>query len=554
MKLLTYILIGTFLIASACEDFEEVNTSPNNPENVSSNFILTYVLSETAKLYEEQGSYDSNISGAMQFTQKGTEFNSTGPNFYGWSNESWNSYYTILRNNQIIYENAIEEGHPFFEGISLVMRAYLFGFLTDLYGDVPFRESLQASENVFFPAYDDQKSVYLGVLNDLKEAVQRLSNLDESQYPINAGSDIYYGGNSEQWLKFANSLRMRYSMRLYHKRNDISELDIAQEFKEASSNAFQENTDNAEMVFLGTTEDNSAPGGSLRSANPNFAVKPALTLVEQLRGMNDPRLDRWVMPVLKKWDSNIQSPAERTVTNSFGEEYQVLYMPTNSKTVDTSLYVGLPVGLPSIQAINYNIGDDQSSFDPEQNPHVSFLHPRYRMNREEYLNVKLMTFSEVNFLMAEAITRGDMGVSGDAESYYKAGIRSSMEEWGVFSDAVGFSFDSYYSNPGVDLSAATEPLEYIMNQKWISSWLRPEAWFDWRRTGYPELATGEITQFGDAIPIRYIYPTPNLDPNYLVNYEEAIEKLEVTPYVPVGQSKDHHYSRMWLLQGTGYPW
>src|SRR5690606_40816579 len=111
MKLHISLISAILFFAVGCEDFEEVNTSPNNPENVSSNFILTYVLSETAKLYEEQGSYDSNISGAMQFTQKGTEFNSTGPNFYGWSNESWNSYYTILRNNQIIYENAIEEGH-----------------------------------------------------------------------------------------------------------------------------------------------------------------------------------------------------------------------------------------------------------------------------------------------------------------------------------------------------------------------------------------------------------------------------------------------------------
>lgn len=554
MKSLIFFLIPILFIQFACENFEDINTSPNNPEVVSSNFVLTYVLSETAKLYEEQGRYDSNISGAMQYTQRGTEFNSTGPNFYGWGNESWNGYYNILRNNQIIYDNSIEDNHPFFQGIALVMRGYLFGLLTDLYGDVPFKESLQASDDLFFPRYDDQKSVYVGVLTDLKDAVDLLTNLDESQYPISASSDIYYGGDSSKWLKFANALRMRYAMRLYHKRAEISELDISEVFRDASSRLFEGNDDNAEMEFIGTTEDNSAPGGSLRSANPNFSVKPSLTLIKVLRELNDPRLDRWVIPVQKKWDHSVQTPTDISVTNVFGETYDVTLMPATVEGLDTSLYVGLPIGLPSIQAINYNIGNDHASFDPEKNPHVSFLHPRYRMNKESFLNVKLLTFSEVNFLMAEAIIRGDMGVTGSAAEFYKAGIRASMAEWGVLTDAIGFDFESYYNHPGVDLEAATDRLEYILNQKWIASWLRPEAWFDWRRTGYPALETGEITQFGDAIPIRYIYPSPNLDPNYLVNYEDAIEKLEATAFVPVGQSKDHHYSKMWLIQGTGKPW
>src|SRR5690606_10640632 len=103
MKLHISLIFAILLFAVGSEDFEEVNTIPNNLQVVSSNFELTYVLTETAKVYEEQGSYDSNISGAMQYTQKGTEFNSTGPNFYGWGNEPWNSYYNILRNNQIIY-------------------------------------------------------------------------------------------------------------------------------------------------------------------------------------------------------------------------------------------------------------------------------------------------------------------------------------------------------------------------------------------------------------------------------------------------------------------
>lgn len=334
----------------------------------------------------------------------------------------------------------------------------------------------------------------------------------------------------------------------------MSEMDIANEFKAASAYTMVDNGDNAVLDYVGATASNAAPGGPINSSNPNFAIKPGAPFVQWLLETNDPRLDRWVLPVERKWDASVDAPTVKTVTNMYGENYEVTYMPASSEELNTELYVGLPIGLATIDAISYNIGDDADPYNPEHNPHISFLHSRYRQNSEELVKMKLMTFSEVNFLLAEAILRGDMGVTGDAESYYIEGIKSSMEEWAVFRDAVGFDFDQYYSNAAVDFNVGDNQLEKILTQKWTGSWLRPESWFDWRRTGLPALVPGEITQFGEALPIRYIYPSPNLDPNYLVNYKTAFDKLESTEYVPVGQSKDHNYSRMWLLQGTGSPW
>lgn len=552
MKYIYLIILPLFFWA--CEDFEEVNTSPNNPEKVSSNFVLTYVLSESAKLYESLGRYGNDISGAMQYTQRGTQFNNTGPNYYGWSSAYWGGYYDILRNNQIIYDNSVAESHPFFQGVSLVMKSFLFGTLTDLYGDIPYSESLSANDEIFFPKYDDQKEVYVGVLKDLKMAAELLANVDVSKDAISATSDIYFHGNPEKWRRFANALRMRYAMRLYNKKGALSEVDIANEFKAASTYTMADNSDNAVLDYVGANSSNAAPGGPINSSNPNFAIKPGSPFVNLLVETNDPRLDRWVLPVQRKWDSSVDAPTVQTVTNIYGETYDVTYMPVSSDDLNTDLYVGLPIGLSTLDAISYNIGDDSDQYNPEQNPHISFLHSRYRLNSEDLVKMKLMTYSEVNFLMAEAVLKGDMGLTGDAETFYKEGIRASMQEWAVFTDAVDFDFDQYYSNAAIDYSENNNQLEKIMTQKWIGSWLRPEAWFDWRRTGLPALVPGEITQFGDALPIRYIYPSPNLDPSYLVNYEAAVNKLESTEYVPVGQSKDHNYSRMWLLQGTGSPW
>ena len=93
-----------------------------------------------------------------------------------------------------------------------------------------------------------------------------------------------------------------------------------------------------------------------------------------------------------------------------------------------------------------------------------------------------------------------------------------------------------------------------MEKKWIALWLNIEPWFDWRRTGYPDLKTGPVAEYGAALPLRYMYPEPNQDEKYMVNYNEAVERLEPTIYVPTGQSNDHTYSKIWVIQDTGKPY
>ena len=198
MKKLIKNILCIGLIASfwACEDLSEVNINPNSPEQVSSNYILTYVLTNTAKTYHNLGYENSKIAGAMQYVQRGTNEGAVVVNFYGWGHESWNSYFDILRNNQVIYENAIEENNDFFKGIALIVRSFHFGLMSDLYGDIPYSASLQANNDVFFPKYDRQIDVYNGVLVDLKEADALLQNLDPSKDVVNATSDIMYGGDA----------------------------------------------------------------------------------------------------------------------------------------------------------------------------------------------------------------------------------------------------------------------------------------------------------------------------------------------------------------------
>ena len=62
-------------------------------------------------------------------------------------------------------------------------------------------------------------------------------------------------------------------------------------------------------------------------------------------------------------------------------------------------------------------------------------------------------------------------------------IKASLNTWGV-----GASYATYIAGPEV---AYNGTLEQIMEQKWIASWTAAtEAWFDYRRTGLPDLQAG----------------------------------------------------------------
>ncbi|TLV02082.1 SusD/RagB family nutrient-binding outer membrane lipoprotein [Dyadobacter luticola] len=538
---------------SACGDLTEINKNPNSPENVSSNYVLTYSLVNSGKLVFNLGKNSSKIAAAMQYMQAGTNEGAAETNQYAWTQESWAGYYDILRNVQIIYDNGVRDDNKFFQGIGLTMKSMVFGLLTDLYGDIPYSEALQASNGQFFPKYDAQADVYKGIMTDLKTADGLLQNLSAKD-AVSATSDVMYKGDVTKWRKFANSLRLRYALRLADKKAEMAALGInlETEFKEASANAFTSKSDDASIAFLGTNSDNSQPGGPLASATFNWLTKPAKPLVDKLIQLNDPRLQRWANPVKRKWDATVKTETTKSYTNLFGETYSVVYVPAVASSADTSLYVGLPVGLPITQGIVYNKGNDVSVYPNEQNPYISFIHDRYRKNIDPYVAMNFMNYPEVEFILAEAALLGGFGAT-DAEVHYKKAVQASMDKEGALTAAT-FNFENYYAQPGVSYASATNKQERILEQKWISSWFSIQSWFDWRRTGFPALKTGPVAQFGPALPIRYMYPSPNLDPKYIANYTDAVNKLGSTNYIPAGQSKDHHYAKMWLIQGTNKPY
>lgn len=535
------ILLGSAIFS--CKDLTVLNQNPNgiNPLTANPNLVMSTVLTETGKLFVNLGYQD--MAGVMQHTQK--DGWSGSHNTYEWGgSQSWASYYDILRNNQYVYDRAVTLNWEMHQGISLVVKSMMFGLITDLWGDAPYSAALKGADGGTantFPAYDSQEAIYTGILADLEKANTLLSKnaVDYSSTPGTA--DVYYQGNPTKWRKLANSLMLRFYMRISTKKPDVAKAGI----EKIMANAVQYPiitaiADDAAMPFAGNSNDDSWPANAVydASASNYRRLKMAATFVNKLLELKDPRIAIWAnkvqIPLVV--DANLPKGTDK-IEN--GKRY-LSPDKVAGKDVNTNPdYVGLPTGL--IGGASYNLSP--TAEQAANNPHVSWLNDIYKQAKGPLLKSRMMSAAEVRFILAEAALKG-WSVAGDAKTHYEAGIKASMDTWGTTA-----AYTSYMAQKSV---AYDGTLKQIIEQKWISSWTAAqEAWFDYRRTGFPELTVGPAT-IRKVLPVRFYYMLDERNLNK-INTEAAMSKLESTIHTEA-DGKNSAWSKPWLLQGGSKPW
>ncbi|HSF46126.1 MAG TPA: SusD/RagB family nutrient-binding outer membrane lipoprotein, partial [Chitinophagaceae bacterium] len=151
----------------------------------------------------------------------------------------------------------------------------------------------------------------------------------------------------------------------------------------------------------------------------------------------------------------------------------------------------------------------------QSNNYARYSKPSTKITAPDFPGL-LMDYSEVEFLLAEAASRG-FGVEGTAEEHYNKAITASIEYWGGTEEQA----KAYLSQPGVAWSTAEgDWKEKIGVQKWIALYNRGfDAWTEWRRLDYPEL-TPPPGMDQEDIPVRFTYPVLEQNLN-TVNYEAA---------------------------------
>lgn len=561
MKVFQYIgrglLVTALVLLASCEErLSEMNVNPNgvDPQTANPNMLMPTVMTGLATNYLNLGYGD--IAGVVQHTQKDGWY--TGHNSYDWGPQDWSGWYGLLRNNDFLYQRAKALDFPFHQGVALTMRACLFGMVTDLWGDAPYTQSLQGNAAVLLPAFDSQEVIYKGIIEDLKAASTLFATRNTNG--LIANYDVYYKGNAELWQKFANSLLLRYYLRVSAKMPELAKAGVESVYQ--SGIYLKSASEDATMAYIGASSGDSWPTATSFDAGSNFRrLKPAQPFLQKLVGYQDPRLTVWFSPVHVQWvadatlataadefirkDGVIQ-PGVRSLTDAVflaekakGHVYTRHYNPARlGRTLDTNTYVGLPVGMLRPDTHNYNPTEGQTL----ENQHVSQLAPVYRERNAPLLKARLLSAAEVHFILAEAALKGWQ--VGDAAGHYNAGVQQSLNTWGV-----GDRYAAYIQQPGVAYQGS---LAQVMEQKWIASWTAAtEAWFDFRRTGLPALLPGPASP-EPVVPVRFNYGDNELNFN-AGNANQAITNLEQTPYSGL-RGRNSPWSKPWIVKGTGKPW
>lgn len=534
------------VLCASCEDLEELNINPNavDPAVADPNLLMPTVITGLAQNVVSLGFGD--IAGVMQHTQK--DGWSSGHNDYNWdvTNKSWSSYYSVLRDNDTFYEKAVENGFEFHQGVSLIMKSYTFGLITDLWGDAPYSQALRGDESAELrqPAFDDQRDIYTGILSDLEQANVLLS---KSTYQgISDSQDVLYNGEASKWRKFANSLALRYYMRLSAKEPAMAEAGIRKIVSNpATYPLIVSASDDANVDYIGAAPGDSWPSNTVfdeSTSGSYFRIKMCATLVDTLQALDDPRLPVWAnkIAIPLELDPNAPDDTDEIVDGKRIVSQKIVndYIASWETPVDfDEEYVGIPPSTFAAPSYNLNPNLEQGVF----NPHASQLNDRYKDAAGPLLSSRLLSAAEVHFILAEAALYG--WATGSPEAHFNEGIKQSLNAWGV-----GNAYDSYIGG------AAYTGLQDIMLQKWIASWTSAaESWFDYRRTGLPDLQTG-VAAIRQALPLRFYY---NFNDEISINPENAeaaIEKLEPTEFKGDDVSNNSAWSKMWLLQGTNQPY
>ncbi len=540
------ILTLVFTIVISCKDLTDLNINPNDiaPEVADVNLLLPTIITGLGQTVVSLGFGD--IAGVMQHTQK--DGWSGSHNSYDWDNlsNSWSGYYGILRNADEYYNKAVEGGYEFHQGVGLILKAYTFGLIADLWGDAPYTDALKAEQGseYFKPVFDDQKNIYHGILTDLETANTLLSKSSDSYENINTVQDVLFNGDVTKWRKFTNSLALRYYMRLSVKEPGFAEEGIRKITSDSEQYPIMTSSaDDANIGYIGNSEGDSWPTNTVFNISPSgnyMRVKLCSTLVETLQGLNDPRLGIWANKIEIPFVLVSGTEVDRIVNGKreISQDIADAYEETNGLSIDFDQeYVGIPPGCKIAQIYNMNPDAGQGTY----NPHVSQLNDIYKATNGDLLQMRIMSSAEVHFILAEAALYG--WAPGTPEEHYADGVQQSFNAWGT-----GSSFSSYISG------APYSGLESIMTQKWIASWsAAAETWFDWRRTGLPDLHAGEAAKRA-ALPLRFYYHLNDEIEKNRENAEAAIEKLEPTQYKGNDDSNNSAWSKTWVLQGTGNPY
>ena len=507
-KFWLYGLLILLILPSACtDDFEEINTPPTSTISVPAEFVLTQV--QYGSVREKGNSWTNQIlqwgSWVQHYGNGNTGF--TTPHYQdilNYNDDFWNNMYSNMNNarqGKILAEerdipNVAAQKIAIFE----IMEILNWITLTDMVGDVPYFNALQGAANLT-PVYDSQEDIYDDLDARLAAAASTLNPNDGAFF---GSADVFFQGDAEKWIKYANGLRRRIGLRMAD-----AVPAKAQAIVTAVMNSGMLPSSNADDAVLPVENSGTVFGDMPRAAElliraPSDAPYISEALVTRMQATNDPRL-----PI-------IAAPTPASAASGGPLEYRGV-----GPNLTDAQYADLNANIANFSRPNGDL----------------FFGPTTDRGQTS------MSYAEISFAKAEAALRGWGGTAANAQTFFEEGIRAALTR-GDF-PAFGISaqdVDDYVAANGTLAGSFEERLNQIMTEKWIAFAFdqEDEAYSEWRRSGFPVLDPGDRTanDTNGQIPRRMTYS----------NQEELLNPTNWSSAVGRLSNGDTYTSRVWWDQ------
>jgi len=502
----SFFLCGVVLLGSSCKKYLDVNeVNPNSPTAATVDLILPQALAATAAATFTFDQYGAWVGGVQANAGGIGGFGAVLTYNYTTSDDNglWSQSYNNINDYQYIINNTTADGdYKYFNGAARIMKAFAYQRLVDLYGDVPYTEAVKGLSNLT-PKYDKAEDIYTSLLTVLDSAIVSMkSPATSTTVALGTGTngkvDVLFGGDVTQWVKFANTIKLRMLLRI----QKVSSL----------SAAFNAGKAKLENNFL-TTNAIVQPG---YAAGQDGKQNPAWNaLIYNASGTSSNNNFLPTKYAVGFYDGN------KIVDDFRGELVYKDYNNSNRLGITTSDVPTAPPGGP------WFTGDGSGTSASG-----------YGIFKGPAMGTPIMLAAESYFLQAEGNLIGL--VSGAAETNFDNGIQASMDYLDRDAslalradDDLGEALTTYQTdNAGnylVDYSSATsdeERLEAIITQKWIAMnrITSNEGWAEYRRTDYPRTTPSTkfpgvatpVNSFAsaqstsprpDKLPVRVLYPS-----------------------------------------------
>ncbi len=515
----SFLAAGLLLGASACDDFLDVNTNPNGPQEVSANLYLAPMLHWLVTSPQFDGRFVGRYAQEWTITG-GTALSTWDRMGYDPASDNgaqqWRDVYWTFGQNLVDMTNKAEAEQRWdLLGVALVLKAWGWQVLTDLHGEIIVAEAIDQSKFSF--NYDTQQYAYDEIRTLLDSAIVLLGRTDGAVDAVYMGrTDKIYNGDRTKWLKFAHGLK---AINLNHYSNK-STYDPAAVIAEVNA-SFVGNVDDALLSYPATQNDDINFWGRTRNNLTTYRQTQFIVGLmngTQFGGVVDPRMSRMLSVApdgqYRGLDINVVS---------FGA------LPANQQPNNFYGFVGTGgVGVPG----------------------------RYLF--DDKVRVPAMTYAQLQFIKAEAAYRsGDLPTALTA---YTAAIGAhidfvnarNLDNGQSPTQITATERANFLAAPAiVPATAAGLTLTRIMSQKYIAQWGwgHNEIWMDLRRYHYTDIDPASTVQVfpGFTIPTSLYpdnagLPVQRIRPRYNSEYVWNRPGLDAIG----GLALDYHTKPMWI--------